>query len=60
MIKKKDTKLQEIEKILAEEINPQLEVLKKEKDDYALFNSNTHHMEDYEKILVAAEYFEYD
>ena len=40
VIKKKDTKLQEIEKILVEEINPQLEVLKKEKDDLALFNSN--------------------
>lgn len=57
---KKDNKLIEIDKILTEEINPQLEVLRKEKDDYALFKSNEAHMEEYEKIIVAYDYFEND
>lgn len=56
LIKKKDNKLIEIDKILTEEVNPQLDVLRKEKDDYALFKSNEGHLEEYQKVLIAHEF----
>lgn len=60
MIKKKDNKLIEIDKILTEEVSPQLDILRKEKDDYALFKSNEGHLEEFEKILIAYEFFDSD
>jgi structural maintenance of chromosome 2 len=58
LIRKKDIKLQEIEKILSEEVNPQLETLRKEKDDFALFKSNESTIEEHEKLLTAYDYYE--
>jgi structural maintenance of chromosome 2 len=58
LIKKKDNKLIEIDKILTEEVNPQLDVLRKEKNDYSLFKSNENMLEENEKVLTAYEYFE--
>lgn len=60
LIKKKDLKLQEINKILDEEVSPQLEALRKEKDDYALFKHNESQMEELDKVLIAFEYYEND
>ena len=58
MIRKKDMKIEEISKILEEEVNPQLEQLRREKDDYALWRSNESQAEEYGKLLVAWEYWE--
>ena len=60
LIKKKDNKIIEIDKILSEEVNPQLDALRKEKDDFALFKSNEGHMEENDKLLIAYDYFEND
>jgi structural maintenance of chromosome 2 len=58
LIKKKDNKLIEIDKILSEEVNPQLEKLRKEKNDYALYVTNERMIEENEKVTVAYEYHE--
>lgn len=58
LIKKKDNKLQEINKILEDEVNPQLESLRKDKQDYALFKSNEATIDQNDKIIIAFEYFE--
>ncbi|CDW71413.1 structural maintenance of [Stylonychia lemnae] len=58
LIRKKDAKLQEIDKILEDDVNPQLEQLRKDKEEYALFKSNEGLIQENEKILVAYEYFD--
>ena len=56
LIKKKDAKLQEIDKILEDDVNPQLEQLRKDKEDYALFKSNEGLIQENEKIIIAFEF----
>lgn len=58
LIKKKDNKLQEINKILDDEVNPQLEALRKDKEDYALFKSNEGQIDENEKIIIAFDFWE--
>ena len=60
LIKKKDNKLQEINTILENEVNPQLEKLRQDKETYAVFKSNESQIEDLDKILTAYEYYELD
>lgn len=37
---------------------PQLDALRKEKDDYALFKSNENQIEESQKILTAFDFYE--
>ena len=60
LIRKKDTKLQEIEKIITEDVNPQLEKLRKEKEALNEFNVNQKMIEEYDRILLAFDYHEHD
>jgi structural maintenance of chromosome 2 len=60
LIKKKDNKLQEINMILENEVNPQLEQLRRDKETYAIFKSNESQIEELDKILTAFEFYEYD
>ena len=59
-MKKKDMKLQEINRILEQEVNPQLDVLRKDKQEFSVFKSNESQIEEMEKISVAHDYWEND
>ncbi|SCP03297.1 structural maintenance of chromosomes protein 2, putative [Plasmodium malariae] len=54
---KKDQKLSEINKVLVEEIEPTLVKLKKEKEEYNKFISNSEEIEKYEKVEIAYKYY---
>ncbi|GAW83391.1 structural maintenance of chromosome 2 [Plasmodium gonderi] len=54
---KKDQKLEEINKVLVDEIEPTLTKLKKEKEEYNKFISNNEEIEKYEKIEIAYKYY---
>ncbi len=55
-IKKKENKLEEINKLLAEEISPQLEKLMKDKQNYLTWKSRENEIERIVKWLTAHEY----
>ncbi|XP_065833920.1 structural maintenance of chromosomes protein 2-like [Oscarella lobularis] len=55
-IAKKDSKLQEIEKILAEEITPTLEKLKEERASYLEFQNIGREIEHLNRLVVAYQY----
>ncbi|ANQ10203.1 Structural maintenance of chromosomes protein [Plasmodium coatneyi] len=54
---KKDQKLEEINKVLVDEIEPTLVKLKKEKEEYNKFISNNEEIEKFEKIEIAYKYY---
>ncbi|CXJ14883.1 chromosome segregation protein, putative [Plasmodium berghei] len=54
---KKDQKLEEINKVLVEEIEPTLIKLKKEKEEYNKFISNNEEIEKYEKLDISYKYY---
>ena len=56
-IKKKENKLEEINKILAEEISPQLEKLMKDKQNYLTWKSKENEISRILKILTAYDYY---
>lgn len=57
LIKKKENKLEEINKILAEEITPQLEKLIKDKQNYLTWKSRENEISRIFKILTAFDFF---
>lgn len=57
LIKKKENKLEEINKLLAEEITPQLEKLMKDKQNYLTWKSRENEISRIFKILTAFDYF---
>jgi structural maintenance of chromosome 2 len=56
-IEKKDAKLQEITKVLAEDINPTLERLRAERSHYLKWTSNNGEIERLEKFCAAYQYY---
>lgn len=56
-IKKKENKLEEINKILSEEISPQLEKLMKDKQNYLTWKSRENEIARIMKFLTAYDYF---
>lgn len=56
-IKKKENKLEEINKTLAEEITPQLEKLLRDKQNYLTWKSRENEIARITKLLTAAEYY---
>lgn len=58
LIKKKDAKLEEIKKILEEEVNPQLDTLKADKEAYAVFKGNEAQIEASTKVIIAHKYWD--
>lgn len=59
-IKKKENKLEEINKILAEEITPQLEKLIKDKQNYLTWKSRENEITRICKILAAMDYWMFE
>lgn len=59
-IKKKENKLEEINKILSEEISPQLEKLMKDKQNYLTWKSRESEIARIMKILTAYDYYYMD
>ena len=59
-IKKKENKLDEINKILAEEITPQLEKLIKDKQNYLTWKSRENEIARICKILAAMDYWSFE
>jgi structural maintenance of chromosome 2 len=59
-IKKKENKLEEINKILSEEISPQLEKLMKDKQNYLTWKSRESEIQRIVKLLTAYDYFYMD
>jgi len=59
-IKKKENKLEEINKILMEEISPQLEKLIKDKQTFLTWKSRENEIQRMSKVLVAYEYMNLD
>ena len=59
-IKKKENKLDEINKILMEEISPQLEKLLKDKQTFLTWKSRENEIQRLTKVLIAYEYFSLD
>jgi len=57
LMQKKDLKLAEIDKILNEDVNPMLERLQKEKEDYLIWKSKKDETEELEKKLLIVEYY---
>ncbi|CRH02434.1 chromosome segregation protein, putative [Plasmodium relictum] len=57
LMMKKDQKLNEINKVLVEEIEPTLVKLKKEKEEYNKFVSNNEEIEKYEKVEISYKYY---
>ena len=57
MIKKKENKLEEITKLLVEEISPQLEKAMKDKQNYLTWKSRENEINRLFKILTAYDYF---
>ena len=57
LIKKKENKLEEITKILVEEISPQLEKLMKDKQNYLTWKSRENEINRILKILTANDYY---
>jgi len=57
LIKKKENKLEEINKILAEEITPQLEKLMKDKQNYLTWKSRENEISRIFKILTAHDFY---
>ena len=55
-IKKKENKLEEINKILLEEISPQLEKLMKDKQTFLTWKSRENEIQRLAKVLIAYEY----
>jgi structural maintenance of chromosome 2 len=56
-IKKKENKLEEINKILSEEISPQLEKLMKDKQNYLTWKSRESEISRISKLITAYDYF---
>jgi structural maintenance of chromosome 2 len=59
-IKKKENKLEEINKILAEEISPQLEKLMKDKQNYLTWKSRENEIVRISKTVTAFDYYTLD
>lgn len=57
-IEKKDLKVDEITKILENDINPKIQQLRQEKDIYQEWSSSNHEIEKMERLCVAFEYHE--
>lgn len=57
LIKKKENKLEEITKLLVEEISPQLEKLMKDKQNYLTWKSRENEINRILKILTANDYY---
>lgn len=58
-LEKKQNKVDEINRLLSEEITPTLEKLQKERSNYMLWVSNNNEMERLERFVVAYEYVQF-
>ena len=56
MIKKKDLKVEEINNMLTNEVNPKLEELHEDMKLFEMYNKNLKDLERKEKVLVAFKY----
>lgn len=60
ILEKKDKQLEEINRVMSEEISPYVEKLRQERDRYNEFLKKKNEINKYEKWIVAFEYKQYD
>jgi structural maintenance of chromosome 2 len=59
-IEKKQLKVDELSRCMSEEINPQLDSLKEQRQNYLTYQSNSNELERLERFCVAFQYHEYE